>query len=112
MEIGGHHSCSAAMGLETSSVQTLKLTSVFGPKGMGNRHVSCVAAFSNQNAADPWHVVAWVKCVPPPAKIGLEPRGKIHRQKLGPISKRGDQYLRRILVVGAHAVLKRARHQP
>ena len=34
------------------------------------------------------------------------------KQKLGPISKRGDQYLRRILVVGAHAVLKRARHQP
>ena len=34
------------------------------------------------------------------------------KQKLGPISKRGDQYLRRILVVGAHAVLKRACHQP
>ena len=33
------------------------------------------------------------------------------KQKLGPISKRGDQYLRRILVVGAHAVLERARHQ-
>ena len=42
-------------------------------------------------------------------------RGKIStggKQKLGPISKQGDQYLRRILVVGAHAVLKRARHQP
>jgi transposase len=41
-------------------------------------------------------------------------RGKIRpaAKKLGPISKRGDQYLRRILVVGAHAVLKRARHQP
>ncbi len=34
------------------------------------------------------------------------------KQKLGPISKQGDQYLRRILVVGAHAILKRARHQP
>ena len=34
------------------------------------------------------------------------------KQKLGPISKQGDQYLRRILVVGAHAVLKRARQQP
>ena len=34
------------------------------------------------------------------------------KQKLRPESKQGDQYLRRILVVGAHAVLKRARHQP
>jgi transposase len=34
------------------------------------------------------------------------------KPKLGPISKQGDRYLRRILVVGAHAVLKRARHQP
>ena len=34
------------------------------------------------------------------------------KQKLGPISKQGDRYLRRILVVGAHAVLKRARQQP
>ena len=38
-----------------------------------------------------------------------QPRGK---QKLGPISKRGDRYLRRILVVGAHAVLKLARQKP
>ena len=34
------------------------------------------------------------------------------KQKLGPISKQGDRYLRRILVVGAHAVLKQARRQP
>jgi transposase len=34
------------------------------------------------------------------------------KQKLGPISKRGDRYLRRILVVGACAVLRRARQQP
>jgi len=33
-------------------------------------------------------------------------------QKLGPISKQGDRYLRRILVVGAHSVLRRARQQP
>ena len=42
-------------------------------------------------------------------------RGKIStggKQKLGPISKQGDQYLRRILIVGAHAVLRRARQQP
>src|SRR5215467_7329522 len=48
------------------------------------------------------------------AWIGLVPRQDSTggKQKLGPISKQGDQYLRRILVVGAHAVLKRARHQP
>ncbi len=48
------------------------------------------------------------------AWIGLVPRqdstGGKHR--LGPISKRGDRYLRRILVVGACAVLKLARQKP
>jgi len=48
---------------------------------------------------------AWVGLVPRQDSTG----GK---QKLGPISKQGDQYLRRILVVGAHAVLRRARQQP
>jgi hypothetical protein len=48
---------------------------------------------------------AWIGIVPRQDSTG----GK---HKLGPISKQGDQYLRRILVVGAHAVLKRARHQP
>src|SRR5271168_147363 len=48
------------------------------------------------------------------AWIGLVPRQDSTggKQRLGPISKQGDQYLRRILVVGAHAVLKQARHQP
>jgi transposase len=48
------------------------------------------------------------------AWIGLVPRQDSTggKQRLGPISKQGDQYLRRLLVVGAHAVLKRARHQP
>ena len=48
------------------------------------------------------------------AWIGLVPREDLTggKPKLGPISKQGDQYLRRILVVGAHAVLKRARQQP
>ncbi len=48
------------------------------------------------------------------AWIGLVPREDLTggKQKLGPISKPGDQYLRRILVVGAHAVLKLARQQP
>jgi hypothetical protein len=34
------------------------------------------------------------------------------KQKLGPISKQGDRYLRRILVVGAIAVLRRAQDNP
>jgi transposase len=45
------------------------------------------------------------------AWIGLVPRQDSTggKQKLGPISKQGDQYLRRILIVGAHAVLRRAK---
>jgi len=48
------------------------------------------------------------------AWIGLVPRQDSTggKQKLGPISKQGDRYLRRILVVGAIAVLQRARQQP
>jgi transposase len=48
------------------------------------------------------------------AWIGLVPREDSTggKQKLGPISKRGDRYLRRILVVGAHAVLRLARQKP
>jgi len=48
------------------------------------------------------------------AWIGLVPREDSTggKQKLGQISKRGDRYLRRILVVGACAVLRYARHKP
>ena len=48
------------------------------------------------------------------AWIGLVPRQKFTggKQKLGSISKQGDRYLRRILVVGAHSVLLRARQRP
>jgi transposase len=48
---------------------------------------------------------AWIGIVPREDSTG----GK---QKLGPISKQGDRYLRRILVVGACAVLRRARQEP
>jgi len=48
---------------------------------------------------------AWIGLVPRQDSTGGKP-------KLGPISKQGDRYLRRILVVGAHAVLRRARQQP
>ena len=48
------------------------------------------------------------------AWIGLVPRQDSTggKQRLGHISKQGDRYLRRILVVGAHAVLRRARQHP
>lgn len=48
------------------------------------------------------------------AWIGLVPRQDSTggKQRLGPISKQGDRYLRRILVVGAHSVLRRAKLNP
>jgi transposase len=48
------------------------------------------------------------------AWIGLVPRQDSTggKHKLGPISKQGDRYLRRILVVGAHSVLRRAKQNP
>src|SRR5229473_2257321 len=48
------------------------------------------------------------------AWIGLVPRqdSTEGKQKLGPISKQGDRYLRRILIVGAIAVLRRAQENP
>src|ERR1700756_5903833 len=49
-----------------------------GAEGVGDRHVSRIAPLSDQHAADSRHVVACVECVPPPAKIGLEPAGEIH----------------------------------
>ena len=48
------------------------------------------------------------------AWIGLVPRQDSTggKQRLGPISKQGDRYLRRILVVGAHAVMRLAKQDP
>src|SRR5262245_5415739 len=48
---------------------------------------------------------AWIGLVPRQDSTGGKPR-------LGRISKQADRYLRRILVVGAHAVLRRARLHP
>jgi transposase len=49
------------------------------------------------------HFAAW---------LGITPRqeGTGGKLKLGCISKRGDRYLRRLLVLGATALLKRAKH--
>ena len=48
---------------------------------------------------------AWIGLVPRQESSGGKP-------KLGSISKRGDPYLRRILVVGAHSVLRCAMRNP
>src|SRR6516164_5703237 len=48
---------------------------------------------------------AWIGLVPRQDSTGGKP-------KLGPISKQGDRYLRRILVIGAHSVLQRAKQNP
>src|SRR4029077_2808807 len=48
---------------------------------------------------------AWIGLVPRQMSTGGKP-------KLGPISKQGDRYLRRILVVGAVSVLRRAKGNP
>src|ERR1700686_3094187 len=48
------------------------------------------------------------------AWLGLWPRQESTggKQKLGPISKQGDRYVRHILIVGAHSVLRRAQENP
>jgi len=48
---------------------------------------------------------AWIGLVPRQMSTGGKP-------KLGPISKQGDRYLRRILVVGAVSTLRRAKLNP
>ena len=51
------------------------------------------------------HFAAWIGLVPRQHSTG----GK---ERLGPISKRGDGYLRRLLVTGAQAVLRWMRARP
>src|SRR4029450_7035614 len=49
-----------------------------GAEGVGDRHVSRIGPLSDEHAPYSRHVVPRVECVPPPAKIGLEPAGEIH----------------------------------
>ena len=63
----------------TSSVQTLKLTSVLGPKVWVIGTSAASRPVSDQHAADSRDVIARIEGVPPSAKIGLEPAGEIHR---------------------------------
>lgn len=51
------------------------------------------------------HFAAWIGLVPRQTGTG----GRIH---LGPISKKGDPYLRKLLVLGATAVIRYAKNKP
>jgi transposase len=51
------------------------------------------------------HFAAWIGLVPRQNGTG----GKVH---LGPISKKGDPYIRKLLVLGATAVIRYARNKP
>src|ERR1700688_775106 len=48
-------------------------------ESLGNWNVRGIAALSDQDAADPWDVVARIERIPVAAEIGLEPAGKISR---------------------------------
>src|SRR5258705_7658574 len=48
---------------------------------------------------------AWVR-------VGAGEDSTAGKRKPGPVSEQGGQYLRRILIFGAHSVLRRARQQP
>ena len=75
--------------------------------GIGTLGASAITAtVTDPSAFRSWRdFAAWIGLVPRQDSTG----GK---QKLGPISKQGDRYLRRLLVVGAHAVLRRAKQSP
>ena len=51
------------------------------------------------------HFAAWIGLVPRQNGTG----GKVH---LGPISKKGDPYIRKLLVLGATAVIRYAKNKP
>lgn len=75
--------------------------------GVGPITASAIAATAPDAAqfASGRHFAAWIGLVPRQHSTG----GK---ERLGPISKRGDGYLRRLLVTGAQAVLRWMRARP
>src|SRR5215831_9026295 len=92
--IAQHKSCAASCRL-----QTVPGIGVIGATAIAATVTDPKAFRSGRDFA------AWIGLVPRQDSTG-------GNQKLGPISKQGDRYLRRILVVGAHAVLRRAKHNP
>src|ERR1700722_4780577 len=61
------------------------------------------------NEASPSTAIRSAALKPPPIRSAFS---SLKRRSTAMISKQGDRYLRRILVVGAHAVLKLARQKP
>jgi len=84
---------------ESQRVETIPGIGVIGATAIAATIVDPRAFRSGRDFA------AWIGLVPRQDSTG----GK---QKLGPISKQGDPYLRRILVVGAISVLRRAIQNP
>ena len=49
------------------------------PERRGDRNVGGVASAGDQKPPNAWRIVAWIKHMPLPSEIGLEPRSKIAR---------------------------------
>jgi transposase len=92
------------MAQHRSSEVSQRLTTI---PGIGRIGASTIAAIVTDPRAfrSGRNFAAWIGIVPRQDSTGGKPR-------LGRISKQGDQYLRRILVVGAHSVLRRAKQHP
>ena len=90
-----------------SIAQTRRVSDCRASTGIGIIGASAIAATVTDPKAfrSGRDFAAWIGLVPRQDSTG----GKA---KLGPISKQGDRYLRRILVVGAHSVLRRAKQNP
>src|SRR6202007_1496254 len=107
-----HRSNEASQRVETiPGIGVLGATRIGGtvadpPIFLARRGTPAVAARVADRAIFRWgrDCAAWIGLVPRQDSTG----GK---QKLGPVSKQGDRYLRRLLVVGGHAVLRRAQQR-
>jgi len=85
--------------LHSKRLQTIPGVGVIGATAIAATVTDPAAFRSGRDFA------AWVGLVPRQDSTGGKPR-------LGPISKQGDRYLRRILVLGAVSILRRAKLNP
>jgi len=84
---------------DSKRLQTIPGVGVIGATAIAATLIDPTAFRSGRDFA------AWVGLVPRQDSTGGKPR-------LGPISKQGDRYLRRILVGGAVSILRRAKLNP
>src|SRR3974377_2386876 len=92
--VARHHS-----NQDSKRLQTIPGVGVIGATAIAATVTDPAAFRSGRDFA------AWVGLVPRQDSTGGKPR-------LGPISKQGDRYLRRILVLGAVSILRRAKLNP